>query len=209
MSGEPRSGQYQGTRFTPVPIDGTAFQLSRVGEVVKIIPKDIKPTRMTERQLTKAVLNAAEVAEDRSRRDKYTFYAVAAGIAAFGKYKPKTYAVKPTESYRAKKNERLAGLRLFDSSGKPLNAITYSTLTEAKNAAKSYLSESQPKVYIDKTWTDRYGYIVKTITVHAAHLTRVGDMKSMPKVKPKSYLVIPEYLWAYDGVLCDYEYEFC
>ena len=37
---------------------------------------------------------------------------------------------------------------------------------------------------------------------------RTGEMKSMPKNPPKSFLVLPEYEWAYDGVLCDHEYEY-
>ena len=37
---------------------------------------------------------------------------------------------------------------------------------------------------------------------------RTGEMKSMPKNPPKSFLVLPEHEWAYEGVLIDYEYEY-
>ena len=66
MSGEGRSGRYRGPIFANPEIEGTAFQLSSIDDIVKIVPSDIKPGIMTERQLAKAVLKAEDEAGRRS-----------------------------------------------------------------------------------------------------------------------------------------------
>ena len=62
MSGEGRSGRYRGPIFANPEIGGTAFQLSSIDGMVKVVPSDIKQGIMTERQLAKAVLKVEEEA---------------------------------------------------------------------------------------------------------------------------------------------------
>ena len=49
---------------------------------------------------------------------------------------------------------------------------------------------------------------VKHILAGEVGYERTGEMKSIPKTPPKSFLVLPEYEWTYEGVLCDHEYEY-
>ena len=129
MSGEGRSGRYRGPIFANPEIEGTAFQLSYIDGMVKVVPSDIKQGIMTERQLAKAVLKAEGEAERRSFRDKYTFYCVAAGIVSYGKYKPGFKAYKTAGKYRAKKGEKRAGFCVYVNYPLMLRALTIHTPT--------------------------------------------------------------------------------
>ena len=207
MSGEGRSGRYRGPIFTNPEIEGTAFQLSRIDDMVKIVPSDIKQGILTERQLTKAVLKAEEEAGRRSFRDKYTFYYVAAGIVSYGKYKPGFKAYKTAGKYRAKKGEKRAGFCVYVNDER---VRTRPTLNEAKKAALEIaMQPSSVNKTVEVYLVYEAGYReVKHILAGTVHYERTGEMKSMPKNPPKSFLVLPEYEWAYDGVLCDHEYEY-
>lgn len=207
MSGEGRSGRYRGPIFANPEIEGTAFQLSYIDGMVKVVPSDIKQGIMTERQLAKAVLKAEGEAERRSFRDKYTFYCVAAGIVSYGKYKPGFKAYKTAGKYRAKKGEKRAGFCVYVNDER---VRTRPTLNEAKKAA---LEIAMQPSSVNKTVEVYLVYEagcreVKHILAGRVHYERTGEMKSMPKTPPKSFLVLPEYEWAYDGVLCDHEYEY-
>lgn len=174
---------------------------------VKVVPSDIKQGIMTERQLAKAVLKAEGEAERRSFRDKYTFYCVAAGIVSYGKYKPGFKAYKTAGKYRAKKGEKRAGFCVYVNDER---VRTRPTLNEAKKAA---LEIAMQPSSVNKTVEVYLVYEagcreVKHILAGRVHYERTGEMKSMPKTPPKSFLVLPEYEWAYDGVLCDHEYEY-
>lgn len=207
MSGEGRSGRYRGPIFAEPEIEGTAFQLSRIDDIVKIVPSDIKQGIMTDRQLAKAVLRAEEEADRRSLLDKYTFYCVAAGIVGYGKYKPSFRAHQTAGKYRAKKGEKRAGFGVYVNGER---VRTRPTLNEAKKAAleiamKPSSVDKTVKVYL----VYEAGYReVKHILAGVVYYERTGEMKSMPKNPPKSFLVLPEYEWAYEGVLIDYEYEY-
>ena len=207
MSGEGRSGRYRGPIFANPEIEGTAFQLSSIDGMVKVVPSDIKQGILTERQLAKAVLKAEEEAERRSFRDKYTFYCVAASIVSYGKYKPGFKAYKTAGKYRAKKGEKRAGFCVYVNDER---VRTRPTLNEAKKAALEIaMKPSSVNKTVEVYLVYEAGYReVKHILAGRVHYERTGEMKSMPKTPPKSFLVLPEYEWAYDGVLCDHEYEY-
>lgn len=64
-------------------------------------------------------------------------------------------------------------------------------------------------ITICKTWKhSRRSAFVKQIPVGAMYFEKIGEMKSMPKKPPKSFIVKPEYAYVFSGCLTDYEYEF-
>lgn len=213
MSGEGRNGQYVGPEFQypdSSDIGGTNFQISEIHGWETRIPNNMKPTRMTERQLKAAIPKAEEMAGSLSFKYKYVFYRVAAGIVGYGKYKPtwNKYSSWQVGKYRARKGEKRNGFDVL--AGSKVLAAGFKTEGEAKRwalaNATNHLSTSG--VQIAKSWRDEYGLLAKHVTTGTIELVKVGEMKSMPAKSPKSYLVFPLYHWCWDGVLIDHEYEY-
>lgn len=214
MSGEPRDGVFRGAEHEldvfSMDIGGTEFQLSRIDGVNVVIPKDLKDGVMTQLQLEKATTLAAEKASELSYKNKYDLYAVAAGIVSYGKYKPE-YKGGMKTSYRAKKDEYFGGYCIYVNGRKSMH--TFKTEAQAKKEAlkraENFDGHKSIDIFVAKVWYNNIHHSVSHyVTVGRVNLVKVGEVKSKPKNKPKSFKVYPIYEWAWDVVLIDHEYEY-
>lgn len=209
MSGEFVSGKTKGIKFS-MPIIGTDYQMSSIGRVTEIPGSSSLKNRIsTEKEKENFSTN---MVEKEAIRHKYNFYCQKIGISRYVKVKPEYTKVVEKVYYRAKKDEKstFAVVRT-DNKGCILKQ-GLKTEAEAKKIALDYKKYNLEKDYLVIKIYFTYKYncqnISKRILYGRTSLKEVGEMKSMPKKKPKSFMVMPEYYWAYAGVLTDYEYEY-
>lgn len=136
------------------------------------------------------------------KHEKYAVHALRLGVTRFLKMKPEFQAVS---KLRAKKKG--ISQKGFIVRNKYMSR-RFATLTEAKKYAKAYyLSSGGKSTAIAKAFVNKWNDVVETLQVGYIYGKEVGEMKSMPKNAPKSYVVRPEYLYVYEGVVSDAEYE--
>lgn len=139
---------------------------------------------------------------------KYALYAYRVGVAYFGKFKPSASKLEKAY-YRAKKDEKIRGFVYGDAHGKNLSR-TFKTESLARKAAMEDLKNHPKKeyFYVFKAYERKVsGMISKLIPETRICLAEIGQMKSMPKNQPKSYVVIPVYYYMWDATVSDPEYE--
>lgn len=139
---------------------------------------------------------------------KYAMYSYRLGVSHFGKFKP-VYKKLPKPSYRAKSTEKVSGYVYGDCNGKSLSCV-YKTETLAKKAAMESLQKDYSKdpLFVFKCYQSKsYGHFTKRLRYGYVTLEEIGKMKSMPKKKPKSFMVIPVYYYLWDATVSDPEYE--
>lgn len=140
--------------------------------------------------------------------DKYALYAYRLGVSHFGKFKPEYKKLEKTY-YRAKKDEENVGFVYGDIDCSVLFR-GYKTEASARKAAMKYLKEHPNKdvLYVFKAYQDKISTCIsKAIPVTKVYLSEIGQMKSMPKKQPKSYVVVPVYYYIWDATVTDPEYE--
>ena len=214
MSGEYIQGEYTSIKNGLPPICGTNYQLE---QAYYHFEQPLYEKTLTPKQLEKATKEAEELLKKLHSKDKYAINCVPIHIENYAKLKIQWKKYTQTEYYRAKKDEKYVGYTLIKNAEPNDYGTVYTTLTEAKQAAKKSMEMHTDikSVTICKTWgnTRRFAFtrvstFVKQIPIGAMYFEKIGEMKSMPKKPPKSFIVKPEYAYVFSGCLTDYEYEF-
>lgn len=208
MSGEYVSGKYTSIKNGLPPVYGTKYQLERA---YYHFEKPMYEKTLSPKQLEKATKKAEELLDKLHAKDKYAINCVPIHIQNYAKLKIQWTKYPQDECYRAKKDEKYIGYTLIKNKEPNKYGTVYATLTKAKQAAKKSMEINTDikRVTICKTWKhSRRSAFVKQIPVGAMYFEKIGEMKSMPKKPPKSFIVKPEYAYVFSGCLTDYEYEF-
>lgn len=214
MSGESYCGTYVGKSISAfnamldTPMSDYQRNSINLAEVKDV--KEFNPARvMSEERFKKLVEKYVnELEEWHYQGSKYALYAYRVGVAYFGKFKPKAFKLEKTY-YRAKKDEKIKGFVYGDAHGKNLSRA-YKTEALARKAAMEDLQNHPKKeyFYVFKAYKEKVsGMISKLIPTTSITLKEIGQMKSMPKNQPKSYVVIPVYYYMWDATVSDPEYE--
>lgn len=208
MSGEYVSGEYKSIKNGLPPVYGTSYQLEHA---YYHFEKPMYEKTLSPKQLEKATKEAEKLLDKLHMNDKYAINCVPIHIQNYAKLKIQWTKYTQDEYYRAKKDEKYVGYTLIKNNEPNKYGTVYATLTEAKQAAKKSMEINTDikSITICKTWKhSRRSAFVKQIPVGAMYFEKIGEMKSMPKKPPKSFIVKPEYTYVFSGCLTDYEYEF-
>lgn len=210
MSGEYIQGEYTSVKngLPPLYGYGTRYQLQ---QAYYHFEQPLYEKTLTPKQLEKATKEAEELLDKLHVKDKYAINCVPIHIQNYAKLKIQWEKYTQDEYYRAKKGEKYVGYTLIKNAKPNDYGTVYTTLTEAKQAAKKSMEMNTDirRITICKTWgRSRYSAFVKQIPIGAMYFEKIGEMKSMPKKPPKSFIVKPEYAYVFSGCLTDYEYEF-
>lgn len=214
MSGEYISGEYTSVKngLPPIYGYGTKYQ---VEQAYYHFEQPMYEKTLSPKQLEKATKEAEELLDKLHAKDKYAINCVPIHIKNYAKLKIQWTKYTQTEYYRAKKDEKYVGYTLIKNKESNKYGTVYTTLTKAKQAAKKLMETNTDikSVTICKTWenTRHFAFVsafVKQIPIGAMYFEKIGEMKSMPKKPPKSFIVKPEYAYVFSGCLTDYEYEF-
>lgn len=208
MSGEYVSGEYKSIKNGLPPVYGTNYQLEHA---YYHFEKPMYEKTLSPKQLEKATKEAEKLLDKLHMNDKYAINCVPIHIQNYAKLKIQWTKYPQDEYYRAKKDEKYTGYTLIKNDKPNKYGTVYATLTEAKQAAKKSMEINTDikEITICKTWKHSIrSAFVKQIPVGAMYFEKIGEMKSMPKKPPKSFIVKPEYAYVFSGCLTDYEYEF-
>lgn len=132
------------------------------------------------------------------KEDKYSFKGLLLGVISFDKMKP-VFTETTSYSFVKPKGSKINGYCIKN--------VRFTTLSDAKKYAKSMFMRTGQSINISKCYVDKYDRQVGAKPVIRVNGELVGTMKTKPKNTPKSYVVIPRYLYAIEFTLVDAEYE--
>lgn len=153
----------------------------------------------TERLIKK--YSSMDIKEITKSRDKYSISALNLGIVSYQKLKPKFIPASKYIEFTKPKGSIMKGYSVN-------SRIHFNTLTEAKRYAKEQFLRYGRPLTIEKAYLSKFSGVLKGGKPYLI-LTydEVGELKSKPTKAPKSYIVLPKYLFIYDGCVTDPEYE--
>ncbi|MDR2833768.1 MAG: hypothetical protein LBV67_08640 [Streptococcaceae bacterium] len=213
-------GIEQGVSFNLNMVDWSGLSTYQIESAIK--GKVVKSADFSDKILTPAKIKkikdehrgyAMDLVYKEFSVNDYNFNAIRLGITGYTKLKPK---YKPLSEYvvdrnkpKTKKGLRKKGYALYQKRGMFNEQLIFraETLTEVKKRGLVLYQQRKGSFSVRKLVVDEHNNIRDSYDIGKITGERIGVMKSMPKTTPKSYIVLPEYLYAYAGRVTDAEYE--
>lgn len=208
MSGEPFSGFAESYEINERNVssfaNGTNYQLESLylGRVKKAAGFTEKLlTTEKKDKLKEEYYSGKKTIRDhfQEKLDKYALHAVCLGAVSFDKLRP-VYVEREERFFEKPKGSKVEGYCV--------GSARFKTLTEAKKYAKARFMNGDLTVPVCKLYTNSHGRKVASKQIGFFTGEKTGEMKSMPKTMPKSFIVCPKYLYWTEGCLTDHEYEY-